>query len=133
MDLLNTLSTQLGISNTEAQGVAGSVLQAVHSKVKEKAGDGPAAQLSAAVPELASWQSASEKMTSNSAFGMLSGLLGGGGGGELAGLITVLGKVGLDPSKAAIVAPIVHNFLKARLSPEMLGLVMKAVPFVISR
>lgn len=151
MDLIGTLSSQLGIPADQAQAVAGGVLGALQSKVKGELGDQVAGQLGQAVPELSGWQAKAGQLLGGGgggdALSALGGLLGGGGGGGLAGalggavsamtgsgeaaaLAGLIGKLGLDPAKAAMVAPMALEFLKSRLNPELLGTVLKVAPFL---
>ena len=143
MDLIGQLVSQLGVNNQQAEGVAGGVLGLVQSALTSKFGEGAGQQLQAQVPELAQWK-ANAPATSGSPGG-LGGLLGGGGGGgllgsalgamgggggELAALTGLLGQFGLDAGKVAPLLPIVFSFLKSRLSPELLGQVSQALPFL---
>lgn len=186
MDLISTLSSQLGLDPNQAQALAGGVLGAVKARVADQAGPAEANALASALPELGGWQSAASSLLGaggggggGDAFGgvagALGGLLGGGGGGSgggggglagalgggggglagalgalagggggLAGalggllgdgaetqaLVGVLGKLGLDAGKAQMIAPIALQFLRSRLSPELIGTVMKVVPFL---
>ncbi|MBK6690137.1 MAG: DUF2780 domain-containing protein [Deltaproteobacteria bacterium] len=153
MDLIGTLSSQLGIPADQAQAVAGGVLGALQSKVKGELGDQVAGQLGQAVPELSGWQAKAGQLLGGGggadAMSALGGLLGGGGGGagglagalggavsamtgsgEAAALAGLIGKLGLDPAKAAMVAPMALEFLKSRLNPELLGTVLKVAPFL---
>lgn len=155
MDLIGTLSSQLGIPADQAQAVAGGVLGALQSKVKGELGDQVAGQLGQAVPELSGWQAKAGQLLgggggggAGDAMSALGGLLGGGGGGgglagalggavsaltgsgEAAAIAGLIGKLGLDPGKAAMIAPMALDFLKSRLSPELLGTVLKVAPFL---
>lgn len=63
------------------------------------------------------------------------GLLGALGGavtqaGELAGLVAVLQRFHLDAGKAALVAPLLLDFLKSRLDPQLLSGVLSALPML---
>lgn len=80
--------------------------------------------------------------------GGLLGALGGGGAGGLLGglaqqlggpeakqmsaLVGVFGKLGVDPAKAMVVAPMALDFLKERLDPSLLDTVLKASPMLLS-
>lgn len=175
MDLIGALSSQLGISDTQAKAVAGGVMGLVKGNLEESDEDGTseaARKLQAAVPEMSEWQQAAaaldeeeEPASSGGLGGMLGGLMGGGKGsgggggmgsmlgalssgsgggalGALAGavggadarntamLVGILGKVGLDSSKAQMVAPIAYGFLKERLGPETMAKVNTAAPFL---
>ena len=64
------------------------------------------------------------------ALGALAGAIGGADAQNTAMLVGILGKVGLDASKAQMVAPIAYNFLKSRLSPDLLSKVSSAAPLL---
>lgn len=125
MDLIQSLSSQLGIPAEQAQAVAGGALGFLKDKL---GGDG--AKLDAAVPELGGWEKAASAATGGGGLlGMAAGMLGGSAG-EAAGLVAILAKVGLDADKAQMVAPLVLDFLKSRLPPEMVSKVLAVAPML---
>lgn len=78
--------------------------------------------------------------------GLLGSLTGGGGGGLLGAvagavggadarntvaLVGVMSQLGLSADKAAMVAPIAYKFLKERLPENVLGMALKAAPFLL--
>lgn len=143
MDLIGQLSGALGVPESQAQAVAGGLLSMVKQRTAAEAGGGAAAALDAAIPELGSWQAAAAtEAAAPAASDALGGLLGGAAASGLLGAVggakaqeaavvaQLLGKLGLDPSAAATVAPIVWSFLKERLPPDVLGMVGKAAPFL---
>lgn len=144
MDLINALVSQAGLSPTAAKGVAGGVLGQVQSVMGDQNPE-EAAKLQAAVPELGEWKQAEAAAPAAAAGGggLLGGLLGGGGAAALAGAVggekaknalvvgQVLSRFGLDPAKATVVAPIVLQFLKSRLSPTTLKAALSAAPFLM--
>ncbi|MCB9763040.1 MAG: hypothetical protein H6739_24785 [Alphaproteobacteria bacterium] len=155
MDLISTLASTVGIDKTQAQALAGSVLGSVQSAVAEEAGEGTAAQLGEAVPELGGWKAQAAKLLGDKPAaapaagglgglgGLLGGLAGGGAGGLLgaaagalggqaakdtAAIVTILGRFDIDAGKAALVAPVILDFLKSRLDPGLLSKVLAAAP-----
>ncbi len=146
MDLIQTLASQLDLDPDKAKGVAGAVLGQVRGAID---GDAATQAFDAAVPELGGWQAAASKLMGGGGGGgggLLGGLTGGGGGGLLGAgagavggedarntvaLVGVLGKLGLGADKAAMVAPIAYKFLKERLDDDLLGLALKAAPFLV--
>lgn len=144
MDLINALVSQAGLSPTAAKGVAGGLLGQVQSVMGDENPE-EAAKLQAAVPELGEWKQAEAAAPTEEAGGggLLGGLLGGGGAAALAGAVggekaknalvvgQVLNRFGLDPAKATVVAPIVLQFLKSRLSPTTLSAALSAAPFLM--
>jgi hypothetical protein len=151
MDLIRSLASSVGLQEDQAQALAGSLLGKIQSSVKDEAGDAPAQELSKAIPELGSWQQKAQQLVAPaapaapSAGGLLGGLLGGGGGGlldsvanavggeslrETAAVVQILSRFNIDPSKAVMVAPLLLDFLKKRLSPQLLGVVLQAAPLL---
>lgn len=130
MDLISQLSSTLGLSADQTQALAGTVLGAVKGQAEGQ----DAAAISEAVPELESWSSKAEGLTESSGMGGLLGsaigAIGGQGAQDAAGVAVVLSKLGLDSSKASLVAPVVVQFLGERLSPDVLQRVMAAAPML---
>ncbi len=63
------------------------------------------------------------------------GLLGALGGAmtqasEVAGVVAVLQRFNLDAGKAALVAPLLLNFLKSRLDPQLVSGILTAMPML---
>ena len=63
------------------------------------------------------------------------GLLGALGGAmtqasEVAGVVAVLQRFHLDAGKAALVAPLLLNFLKSRLDPQLVSGILSAMPML---
>lgn len=150
MDLISSLASAAGISEDKARALAGGVLGTVQSNVQESAGDGAAAELSSAIPELDGWKAAADAATgaseeSGGLGGLLGGLSGGSGGGLMGALAGAVGgedaknavvlaglmnDLGLDAGKAGAIAPVAYGFLKSRLSPGLLSTVLAAAPFL---
>ncbi len=148
MDLIQTLTAQLGVDPSQAQALAGSALGAVRGAVAEQAGPEQAAKIDAAIPELSGWQAAASQVLGGGGGGLMGaagGLLGGGAGGLLgqaagavggaqaaqaAQLAAVVSRLGLDPKIAAMVAPHALAFLRERLPPGVLDTALKAAPFL---
>ncbi len=154
MDIIGDLTSQLGISSDKAQALAGSVVGLIGGRLKEEFGEESTRELEDKIPELDEWKRAAERVVgteSESSEGGLSGLLAGvmgggddaqGGGllgsalGALSGardinvIATILSKIGLDASKAALVAPLLLNFLKSRVGEGTLKQIMSVAPML---
>jgi hypothetical protein len=148
MDLIRSLASSVGLQEDQAQALAGSLLGKIQGSVKDEAGEAPAQELAKAIPELGSWQQKAQQLAAPAApsgGGLLGGLLGGGGGGlldsvanavggeslrETAAVVQILSRFNIDPSKAVMVAPLLLDFLKKRLSPQLLGVVLQAAPLL---
>jgi hypothetical protein len=156
MDLIGQLSQQLGVDSSQAQGLAGSLLKMVQHTVTDRVGPDAAAQMDRSIPEMQGWQQAAAPAapaaspSGGGMMGALGGLLGGqgasgggGGGGmlgalggavshagEVAGIVALLQRFNIDGGKAALVAPLLLNFLKSRLDPALLGRILPALPML---
>jgi hypothetical protein len=140
MDLIQSLSSQLGLSQEQAQGLAGGLLGVVNGAVHHGAGADAAGKLQSAVPELQQWmQTAAAHQGGTPAAGgggdllgmlgsMLGGAQGGGGtgnlgavlqgGGASAAMSGVLAKYGVKPEQMAALAPILGQFLQHRMGAD---------------
>lgn len=111
-DLVTMLVQQLGVTETQAQGGAGSIFHLAKEKLQAQAFD----QVASAVPNMDSLLGAAPKNTSG-----LGSLMGGGrslfGGatGNLEGLATLgsaFSQLGLSPDMVNQFVPIVLSFVK---------------------
>ena len=158
MDLIAALTSKLDLDPGQAQALAGASLGTVKGEIAERFGADTAAQLDQQVPELGGWQAkADAAMKEDDApaaggglGGMLGGLMGGGAKGGLGGLmgaaaatgamgkqakdmaavVGVLSKFGVDPGKAAVVGPLLFQFLKKKLDPSLLSKVLTVAPML---
>ena len=140
MDLIGALSGQLGLGQQEAKGLAGGLLGLVKAGLAEQQGPEAAAQLEAEVPEISAWQQEGDTPEGQPGVSELLGNLGGlggalggmlGGGSHQASLVgavaQLVGRFGLDASKASMAAGLVVQFLEQKLGPELLA---KARPVI---
>lgn len=146
MDFVGQIAQQLGVDSQQAQGVAGALVGWVQGAVKEKLGPEAAQQVAQAVPESQGWQQAAgpQQQPPAGGLGQLAGALGGMLGGqsgvlgalggalgqadEAAGLVALLQRFNVGADKAALVAPLLLNFLKSRLDPALVGRILSALP-----
>lgn len=135
MDLIGSLSQQLGIDSSAAETAAGGVLEVVRGH----AGPEEAQQIDQKVPEASGWIAKARALAAGGGgggvMGALSGALGQAGGaagaiGGLAGLTGMLGKLGIGEEKLGGVLPLVLQFLQARLGGEVANKLFAAVPFL---
>jgi uncharacterized protein VcgC/VcgE DUF2780 len=144
MDLIATLSSQLGLDPERAQGLAGAVLGQVEQHVGQKLGGGEAATLRSALPELDAWKAKAAALGgvgrggvgeggagSAGVSGGLGGLLGGavgalGGSGGLGGL---LGGAGGGSGSGIDLASLLQLASRAGLSPST---AQQLVPIVVT-
>ncbi|RKI06589.1 hypothetical protein D7Y13_19935 [Corallococcus praedator] len=132
MDLIGQLSQQLGVDGTQAQGLAGSLLKMVQGTVQEKVGPDAAKQMEQSIPEMQGWQQQAQAQAPAADGGGLMGALGGAAAhaGEVAGVVAILQRFNLDAGKAALVAPLLLDFLKSRLDPGLVGKILAVAPML---
>lgn len=149
MDLIGSLTSQLGIAPDKAQGLAGAVLGQLEQSVGQSLGGADASAFRAQLPELGDWKSKISALDGGGeGGGGLLGALGGGGGGlgggllgaaggllggsgsgfDVGSLIALAGKAGLSGSAVQQLLPLVLSFLKSRLDPALLSKILGAVP-----
>ena len=138
MDLIGTLTGELGIDASKAQGLAGAVLGIVEKQVADKAGSAEAAQLRESIPELSQWKEQGAALlaagtgapTGGGLFGAAASLLGGGGSGgfDASALVDIAVRLGLPPRVTQTLLPLLLEFLKSRLDPSLLAKVTRAIP-----
>ena len=126
MELIQLLTSQLGISNEQAKGGSGLLFKLA----KDKLGGGDFSQIANAVPGLEDLISSAPKA------GGLAGALGGlassfGGGGKLGNLAALAGgfkSLNLDPEMVSKFIPIVMSFVQSKggdTIKDLLGKVLK--------
>ena len=150
MDFIGMLASKFGVDEDAARAIAGTAVGSVQSAVKRDSGDEAAAEVEAAIPEMSDWKSKAKAVLDRDddegGGGLLSDIFGGGTGDilssvagaiggeqakEMATLIALFGKLGIDAEKAQLAAPFVLDFLKKRLSPELLSLATSATPVLL--
>ena len=131
MDLVKALTGALGIDDTQAQAVAGAVLANVQGQVEDETeGTEVEEQLDSAVPELGGWLDTAKSMTGAGGVTDLLGAVAGKKAQNAALLAAVLGKVGLDESKAMMAAPLVLQFLESRMDKATLDKILAVAPIL---
>lgn len=159
MDLIGTLTSQLGIGKEQAEGAAGAIFGAIKSEAP--AGDFQA--LSDKIPEAAGWMKSAAALAGGGAGGpdlggmiggALGGMLGGGGAaaaptaggllgsalqalggaggsvGGLASLLPLLQNLKLDQNIVSQLAPIVLSFIQQRMGAEAIGKLTQGSPLL---
>jgi len=134
LQMITKMAGELGVQPDQAQALMGSVL----SMVETQADPDQAAKLNEAVPEMAGWkQQAEQQQEQSSAGGGLGGFLSAAAGAlggqqakDMATIATLLINFGLETSKAAMVAPMVLDFLDDRLDAELLRGLLSAAPLL---
>ena len=157
MDLIGQLASQIGIDKATAETLAGALLGGVTDQVKAQVGKAEAQQIEQAIPEMSDWQqtattalqtgaatdggpdlggllgSALKSIGGEEAGGLLGALTGATstqGGMDAMAVANLLGKLNINPAMASAVAPLILNFLKERLSPELVTKLVSAIPLL---
>ena len=113
MELIQQLTSALGIGEDQAKGGAGLIF----NLAKEKLGDGDFSQIANAVPGMDSLLGAAPSEGGGGIGGMLGGIassLGAGDLGDLAGLVGGFDKLGLDAGMVQKFLPIVLDFVGSK-------------------
>ena len=113
MELIQQLTSSLGIGEEQAKGGAGLIF----NLAKEKLGSGDFGQIAEAVPGMDSLLNAAPKEDGGGIGGMLGGIASAVGGGELgsiAGLIGGFDKLGLDADMVQKFLPVVLDFVGSK-------------------
>lgn len=114
MELIQQLTQNLEVDETQAKGGAGLIFK----MAKEKLGDGEFAQLASAVPAVSNL--IGEAPTGGKGLaGAIGGLTGamGGGGGQLANMAALaggFGQLGLNPAMASKFVPVILSFVQSQ-------------------
>lgn len=117
MDLIQQLMQQVGVSQDQAEGGIGLLL----NTVKDKLPSDDFAQLKDTIPSADQFMGAApgEDNSGGGMMGALGGLAGslGGGGklGELASLLGGFSKLGIDTDTAKQFIPVIQSFLEGKL------------------
>ena len=106
MDLIQMLTSQLGVSDKQASGGAGLLFK----MAQDKLGDADFGQVASAVPGIAKLISSAPKS------GGLGSSFGGGAGklGDLASLASGFKKLDLDSGMASQFIPIIMSFVQSQ-------------------
>jgi len=128
-DFIAAASQKLGVSSGAAQAGVGGLLDLV----KTKAGPDVFAQLTKVLPDAARVASPPPASGGGGVAGVLGGLAEkagaflGGAGGSAVGAVGMLQKAGISPDKAAGFASMFVDFLKSKLSPDLVSTILSRV------
>ena len=115
MELIQQLTQNLQVDETQAKGGAGLIFQ----MAKQQLGDGEFARVANAVPGIGNLigEAPSGGKGIAGAVGGLAGALGGGSGGQLSNMAALAGgfsQLGLNPSMASKFVPIILSFVQSK-------------------
>lgn len=115
MELIQQLTQNLQVDETQAQGGAGLIFK----MAKEQLADGDFARVASAVPGvnnlIGSAPSGGKGVAG--AIGGLAGAMGGGSGGQLSNMAALaggFGQLGLNPGMAGKFVPIILSFVQSK-------------------
>jgi Protein of unknown function VcgC/VcgE (DUF2780) len=124
-ELIDTLTRTLGVTGAQAEGGAAVLFKAA----KDKLGAAEFDQLLGAVPGLGDLIQKAPATGGGGLGGLLGGLAGAMGGN--AALISTImggfGKLGLNVDDAKRFAPVIMNFLRAKVGPDVAAKIEKAL------
>lgn len=126
MDLINMLTQNLGISDSQAEGGTGLLLDLA----KKQLGGGDFSKITSAIPNADTlMKNAPQESGLGGMLGGLGGMLGGKAGnlGNLAALAGGFSKLDMDSSMIQKFAPIVMEYLKEQGGDEVKGLLAKVM------
>ncbi len=124
MDLVNMLTSQLGINEDQAAGGAGLLFK----MAKEKLGDGDFSKIAEAVPDVSNLLSKAPAESGGGLMGAIGGIASAFGAdklGDLASLAGGFSKLNLDENMIGNFIPIILNFVKDKAGDEVMGLLSK--------
>lgn len=124
-ELIDTLTRTLGVSGAQAEGGAAVLFKAA----KDKLGAVEFEQMLGAVPGLADLMKKAPAAGGGGLGGLLGGLAGAmGGNAALIGTIVGgFGKLGLNVDDAKRFAPVIMNFLRTKVAPDVAAKIEKAL------
>ncbi len=124
MDLINMLTSQLGINEEQAAGGAGLLFK----MAKEKLGDGDFSKVTGAIPDVSNLLDKAPDASGGGLMGAIGGIassLGADKLGDLASLAGGFSKLNLDENMIGNFIPIILNFVKDKAGDEVMGLLSK--------
>lgn len=127
MELIEELTKNLGVSETQAKGGAGLIF----NLAKDKLGSDGFSKVSSAVPGIDTMMEAAPA-SKGGALGALGGLASGFGGkagglGALAGLAGGFSKLGMDGSMISKFVPVILSFVKGKGGDAPKGILEKVL------
>lgn len=116
-ELVDMLTRNLGVNGAQAEGGAAVLFKAA----KDKLGDGEFGKLLGGVPGLSDLMKKAPASGGGGLGGLLGGLAGavGGNAGLIANVMQGFGKLGLSAQDAKKFAPVILEFLRTKVGPDV--------------
>ena len=116
-ELIDALTKQLGVSGAQAEGGAAVLFKAA----KDKMGGEEFGKLLGGVPGLGDLMTKAPATGGGGLGGLLGGLAGavGGNASLIATIVQGFGKLGLSADDAKRFAPVMMNFLRGKVGPDV--------------
>jgi hypothetical protein len=116
-ELIDTLTKKLGVSGTQAEGGAAVLFKAA----KDKLGNEEFGKLLGGLPGLTDLMKKAPAAGGGGLGGLLGGIAGamGGNAALISTIVGGFGKLGLTTEDARRFAPVMFDFLRTRVSPEV--------------
>jgi hypothetical protein len=116
-ELIDTLTKKLGVSGTQAEGGAAVLFKAA----KDKLGNEEFGKLLGGLPGLADLMKKAPAAGGGGFGGLLGGIAGamGGNAALISTIVGGFGKLGLTTEDARRFAPVMFDFLRTRVSPDV--------------
>src|SRR5688572_15080628 len=124
-ELIDALTKQLGVSGAQAEGGAAVLFKAA----KDKMGGEEFGKLLGGVPGLGDLMKKAPATGGGGLGGLLGGLAGaiGGNAALISTIVGGFGKLGLTAEDAKRFAPVMFEFLKARVPPDVVSRLEKTL------
>jgi len=124
-ELVDMLTTNLGIDGKQAEGGAAVLFNAA----KQKMGGAEFGQLLGGVPGLSDLMHKAPAAGGGGLGGMLGGLASamGGNAGLIATIVTGFGKLGLKADDAKKFVPVIIDFLRTKVGPDVVSKLEKTL------
>jgi hypothetical protein len=124
-ELIDLLTKNLKVSAPQAEGGAAVLFKAA----KDKLGDGEFGKLLGGVPGLSDLMRKAPASGGGGLGGLLGGLAGavGGNAGAIATIVSGFGKLGLSTDDAKKFVPVILEFLRAKVGPDVVSKLEKTL------
>jgi hypothetical protein len=124
-ELVDLLTKNLKVSAPQAEGGAAVMFKAA----KDKLGDGEFGKLLGGVPGLSDLMKKAPASGGGGLGGLLGGLAGavGGNAGAIATIVSGFGKLGLSTDDAKRFVPVILEFLRSKVGPDVMSKLEKTL------